>query len=473
MTSAIISNGSIYISGKNFQGGIYTTFTILPAPVGVSFTQIAVSKDHLAAVDADGTLWTIGNNDTGKLGLGDNVHRTTLTQVVSGVKFVACDKFSTAILDFEGNLYIAGKNFMFNPIDEDRLTSKTNVFTYIESLRNFKFLSLNGGACLLIDDNNKLFGTGRSPSKFGIVEDDIKEIYQNRLTTVDQYDTTKIQNVRDEYNIAEELFNRDVGNRVYDFVGIIPELSFKAAAVSLHDSWAIDMDGNLYNLEKRVRKESDRKLVSLATGVLVVYCIDENGDVFFVGRHISRRKEDTKYLNQEPIGTINNIIDEIANNDINNLLRTGRLFEITKDRSKIFFSRDGHSINFLNSVAGGPLISVTLMGVADVGLIGQLNQQLFDYDYGLQYDQLTQLTMKVPMAQLTFIGGTLFLLDYNGNIFVFGQNKHAIAGIGDTRKITEIVNIPGAHAEILPNQNDIRMLVRRFLNTKAASRVRY
>jgi len=99
-------------------------FPILPAlevqsgqqNTGENAAQIAVSGDFTIALQADGSLWSWGNNNLGQLGLGDNTARTTPALIsdadISGDRWISVSagmNHALALRD-NGNLYAWGNN---------------------------------------------------------------------------------------------------------------------------------------------------------------------------------------------------------------------------------------------------------------------------------------------------------------------------------------------------------------------------
>ena len=49
---------------------------------GINWKQVAGGGIHAAAIKTDGTLWTWGNNDGGRLGLDDTDNRSSPVQTI-------------------------------------------------------------------------------------------------------------------------------------------------------------------------------------------------------------------------------------------------------------------------------------------------------------------------------------------------------------------------------------------------------
>jgi alpha-tubulin suppressor-like RCC1 family protein len=87
-SSAIKSDGTLWSWGYNFAGHLGHNDTIdrsSPVQVGSStdWSKVCVAAFSMASIKTDGTLWSWGLNSNGQLGLGDIVYRSSPTQVGS------------------------------------------------------------------------------------------------------------------------------------------------------------------------------------------------------------------------------------------------------------------------------------------------------------------------------------------------------------------------------------------------------
>lgn len=73
---------------------------------GVS--QVAVGESHIAAVSADGALYTLGDNEWGQLGDGTYISKTEPVKVSDNVKKVVCGDDFTIVLTTSGEVYGVG-----------------------------------------------------------------------------------------------------------------------------------------------------------------------------------------------------------------------------------------------------------------------------------------------------------------------------------------------------------------------------
>lgn len=118
-TMALRDDGTLWAWGANtsFQLGDGATSTKRNSPVqvgtGTNWTLVAAGDYHTAAVQSDGTLWTWGIGDGGRLGHGPSVLQSNAPlKVGTGTTWatVACGGAHTAALQTDGTLWAWGTN---------------------------------------------------------------------------------------------------------------------------------------------------------------------------------------------------------------------------------------------------------------------------------------------------------------------------------------------------------------------------
>lgn len=114
----ICMDGTLWGIGNNFYGQLGLSHS--PTPVA-EWTQIgtdsdwlmaACGSDHSILIREDGTLWAAGHNNRGQLGLGDNTDRDVFTQVgvEIGWKYVACGSDFSMAIDADNHIRSTGRN---------------------------------------------------------------------------------------------------------------------------------------------------------------------------------------------------------------------------------------------------------------------------------------------------------------------------------------------------------------------------
>ena len=118
-SSAIKTDGTLWTWGSNANGELGdNTSTNRSSPVqtvtgGTNWKQIACGYRYTAALKTDGTLWTWGSNANGRLGDGTITNRSSPVQTVTGGtnwKQVTCGNRHTAAIKTDGTLWTWGPN---------------------------------------------------------------------------------------------------------------------------------------------------------------------------------------------------------------------------------------------------------------------------------------------------------------------------------------------------------------------------
>jgi alpha-tubulin suppressor-like RCC1 family protein len=116
---AISLDGSLYVWGNNNAGqlGLNKDSSELPSsrfPIKFdtnSWSQISVDSNFVAAIRADGALFTWGNNLSGQLGQDDRINRSSPVQVgTSSWSQVSVSGSGVAAIRADGSLFVWGNN---------------------------------------------------------------------------------------------------------------------------------------------------------------------------------------------------------------------------------------------------------------------------------------------------------------------------------------------------------------------------
>ena len=176
-----------------------------------TFTQIATNADNVKSVHCgedytiilknDGTLWGCGHNEFGQLGLGNTNNRNTFTQITTNandIKEIYCGGYHTFILKNDGTLWSCGRN-------EDgqlglRDNGHRNTFTQVTTNANdIKEIYCGWGHTFILKNDGTLWSTGNNYygqlclgdvnyrntfTQITTNVDDIKEIYCGRCHTL-------------------------------------------------------------------------------------------------------------------------------------------------------------------------------------------------------------------------------------------------------------------------------------------------
>ncbi|MDR2152816.1 MAG: hypothetical protein LBO72_08345 [Helicobacteraceae bacterium] len=120
---ALDENCKVYATGFNGNGKLglgdranRASFALVSSLADKKIVAIAAGYQYSLAIDANGAVYATGDNEYGRLGLGDTDERKTWTLVSSleGRKIVAiaAGYFHSLALDTDGKIYAAGRNFV-------------------------------------------------------------------------------------------------------------------------------------------------------------------------------------------------------------------------------------------------------------------------------------------------------------------------------------------------------------------------
>ena len=73
-------------------------------------TTVSAGRNHAAAIDENGVLWTWGYNEHGQLGDGTKTDSYTPVKVMENVVSVSCGQYFTAAITSDGALWMWGDN---------------------------------------------------------------------------------------------------------------------------------------------------------------------------------------------------------------------------------------------------------------------------------------------------------------------------------------------------------------------------
>jgi alpha-tubulin suppressor-like RCC1 family protein len=139
-TAAIKTDGTLWTWGRNSYGRLginNTTNRSIPVTTfagGTNWKQVNCSSDHTAAIKTDGTLWTWGANNNGRLGDNTTIIRSIpVTTFAGGTnwKQVSCGGNHTAAIKTDGTLWTwGGNNFAQLGVNDNSTNRSTPVTTF-------------------------------------------------------------------------------------------------------------------------------------------------------------------------------------------------------------------------------------------------------------------------------------------------------------------------------------------------------
>lgn len=172
-------NGNVTAAGTGSYGELFTTqssFVTKPAYTAKDIAVYSAGKDHSAAIDNSGRLYTWGNNDKGQLGLGDYNSRSTPTKVRLDDEAVNvwCGNKVTIVQVKGGNVYVFGDNsgYLLGMKTNSTVINKPTLNDYLSG--GIDQLEFGSGYALAIMGGN-VYGWGSNTSnRLGECEKTVK-----------------------------------------------------------------------------------------------------------------------------------------------------------------------------------------------------------------------------------------------------------------------------------------------------------
>ena len=210
------NDGTLWSCGYNYNGqlglgdyNIRSTFTQVTTNAN-DIKSVYCGEYHTFILKNDGTLWSCGYNNFGGLGLGNNITRTTFTQVTANaddVKSVYCGCHYTFMLKNDGTLWSCGNNSygQLGLGDTSYRTTFTEVTTGTDNIKSFpnqyedtpsiiKVYDLNTGLIETLDTNNFRNIPVDKFEKIKVLYTNPAGTYINCLLSFDQKQTWKTFN---------------------------------------------------------------------------------------------------------------------------------------------------------------------------------------------------------------------------------------------------------------------------------------
>lgn len=137
----------------------------------ININRFADNSKHSFAIKNDNTCYAVGLNNYGQLGIGDNVNRNVFTKInVENVKYVAIYGNTSLLLTNDGLLYGAGNN------EKGQLglgdTTSRNIFTRIP-INGVRDVYICNDVSIIVKNDNTCYVCGFVNGYFGFTEGSI------------------------------------------------------------------------------------------------------------------------------------------------------------------------------------------------------------------------------------------------------------------------------------------------------------
>jgi len=168
-TLALSSNGTVWAWGTNDSGQLGDGTTLVrSSPVQViglsNIVSISAATSHSVAVRADGTAWAWGSNSSGRLGDGTSTTRYIPVQVsgLSNISMVAIGDTHSLAVDTSGDVWAWGSNSSGQLGDGTTTTRYTPV--QVSGLNNISMLSAGSSHSVAVNQTGAVYAWGNNSS---------------------------------------------------------------------------------------------------------------------------------------------------------------------------------------------------------------------------------------------------------------------------------------------------------------------
>ncbi len=148
----------------------------------ISVNRFTDNSKHAFAIKNDNTCYTVGLNNSGQLGIGDNVNRNVFTKInVENVKYVAVYGNTSLLLTNDGLLYGAGNNGKGQLGLGD--TTSRNIFTRIP-INGVRDVYICNDVSIIVKNDNTCYVCGFVNGYFGFTEGSISTFTKINIENV-------------------------------------------------------------------------------------------------------------------------------------------------------------------------------------------------------------------------------------------------------------------------------------------------
>jgi alpha-tubulin suppressor-like RCC1 family protein len=273
---ALTNDGKVYAAGGNSNGqlGLGDTtdrgvFELVTALEDKNVVAIVTGYFHSFALTDDGKVYAAGDNQYGRLGLGDTDWRLGFTLVTSlegkNIKALSADGFHSFAIDSDGKVYAAGNN-SFGQLGLGNWT-ETHVFKPVTSLEGKNIVAIEAGYwhSIALDSEGKVYTTGNKENgRLGVgdvffhlkVFTPVTSLNDKNIVAISGHyhslalsDDGKVYATGDngfgQLGLGDDKINRDS----FELVTSLEDrnISSISAASSNYHSLALDDNGNVYS----------------------------------------------------------------------------------------------------------------------------------------------------------------------------------------------------------------------------------
>lgn len=154
--------GNVWYMGRDFSSG---ELNIIPTKLNIPFKAISVAagNEHSLVLLEDGTIYALGSNSDGQLGLPKNIISTAGIRLELNVKikFIATGANHSILIDEDGDVYGMGNNFA-HQLGLYNITHSEKIYSPLKISINAKIVAASCGSnySLLLDEQGHVYAMG-------------------------------------------------------------------------------------------------------------------------------------------------------------------------------------------------------------------------------------------------------------------------------------------------------------------------
>jgi alpha-tubulin suppressor-like RCC1 family protein len=167
-TAAIKTDGTLWAWGQNNArqvGDGTSVYRSSPVQVGAltSWTKISAGNQHTAAIKTDGTLWTWGNSADGQIGDGTRTLRSSPVQVGALTNWlqVSAGAYHSMSIKTDGTLWAWGRNMTNGQLGDGTVVSRSSP-VQVGVLTNWSRVQAGGLSSISTKTDGTLWAWGRN-----------------------------------------------------------------------------------------------------------------------------------------------------------------------------------------------------------------------------------------------------------------------------------------------------------------------
>jgi alpha-tubulin suppressor-like RCC1 family protein len=216
-------NGGVWSTGESTQGAnanSINTWDFVSVPSISNVKSISGGYQHSIALKTDGTVWTVGSNTQGHLGLSDLVSRSTFQSVpiINNVKSIACGSYFTIALKTDGTVLGVGQNVNTGQLGLSDTVNRST-FTSIPGINDVKSIACGQNHSIALKTDGTVWTVGQNHNgQLGL--SDI--VYRSTFTSVPGLSNVKAITAGQYHSIALKTDGTvwTVGQNVYGQLGL-------------------------------------------------------------------------------------------------------------------------------------------------------------------------------------------------------------------------------------------------------------